>query len=51
MSNTQDNRVLSRKGARYLTDHELKVVCGNGTVTTFLCSYDPRGHKSDGDCD
>jgi hypothetical protein len=51
MSNTQDNRVLSRKNARYLTDYEMKVVTGNGTVTTFLCSYDPRGHKSDGDCD
>ena len=51
MAIKNDNRVLSRKGARYLTEQELKVVNGNGVVTTFSCTFDPRTGARDGDCD
>ena len=51
MSNNQDNRVLSRKGARSLSEQELKTVNGSGQVTTFSCTFDPRTGHRDGDCD
>ena len=51
MLRTQDNRVLGRRGARYLTEEELRIVNGNGKVTTFVCTFDPRTGERDGDCD
>jgi hypothetical protein len=51
MAASNDNRVLSRKGARYLTDQEMQIVNGNGTFTTFSCTFDPRTGARDGDCD
>jgi hypothetical protein len=51
MATNNDNRVLSRTRARYLTDQEMKVVNGNGTFTTFSCTFDPRTGARDGDCD
>jgi hypothetical protein len=53
MTSQQDNRVLSRKGARDLTDEELKAIAGNGggtpigrDITTTVCTI-----LGDGDCD
>lgn len=51
MLKNDDNRVLCRKGARYLTEQELNTVAGNGKVTTTFCTFDPRTGGSDGDCD
>ena len=53
MSQEQDNRVLSRKGARDLTKEELNAIAGNGggtpigrDITTTVCTI-----LGDGDCD
>lgn len=48
MSNSQENRVLARNGARCLTDQELKDV--NGGFNTFVCtiSLEPP-YVKDGD--
>jgi hypothetical protein len=51
MSNTQDNRVLSRKGARLLGEDELDAIYGNGVVTTDSCTFNPLTGSRDGDCD
>ena len=52
MTNTNDNRVLVRNGARYLTEDELNCVNGSGgQFTTFSCTFDPRTGGRDGDCD
>jgi hypothetical protein len=49
MSNNQNDRVLARRGARYLTDQEL--TCVNGGFTTRFCTFDPTTKGLDGDCD
>lgn len=51
VTNSQHNRVLCRQGARYLNEEELKIVVGNGHVTTDFCTFDPRTGNRDGDCD
>jgi hypothetical protein len=64
-SNTMnhDNRVLSRKGAREITNEELEAVSGSGAfgtsllkdgATTTVCSFavqSAQPPQSDGDCD
>jgi bacteriocin-like protein len=47
MSNSQDNRVLGRTGARLLTEQELQAISGG--VHTFVCSIDPLTGAKDGD--
>ena len=47
MSNTQENRVLGRSGARLVTEEELKAISGG--VHTFVCSIDPVTGARDGD--
>jgi hypothetical protein len=48
MSKQLDNRVLSRMGARLLTEEELNcVTAARGTTTK--CSFDPRTGFRDGD--
>lgn len=44
----KDNRVLSRQGARYLSEQELDAV--NGAFNTFHCTFDPMTRNTDG-CD
>ena len=52
MAKNQDNRVLSRAGARCLDEQELNTVSGNGTVTTTFCTVPTTvANKPDGDCD
>lgn len=51
MSNSENQRVLNRMGARDLTEQELITVMGAGPVTTFVCTFDPRTGSRDGDCD
>jgi hypothetical protein len=53
MASDQDNRVLSRKGARGLTKEELDAIAANGggtpigrDITTTVCTI-----LRDGDCD
>lgn len=49
MQNTQEqNRVLSRLGARLLGPEELNVVAGG--FATGLCSLQPNTPNLDGDC-
>ena len=48
MSKNEDNRVLSRNGARYLTEQELEAI--NGAFHTFNCTFDPRTRNFDA-CD
>jgi hypothetical protein len=50
MSKSQDNRVLSRRGARYLEEEEVNIVSG-ATATTEFCSFNPKTLSKDGDCD
>jgi hypothetical protein len=53
MSNSQDNRVLSRRGARIVDEKETRLVNG-GFTTQTLCTFDPRlggdGDQFTGDC-
>ena len=47
---SQDNRVLSRIGARELTAEEVDQVVGGFTVRTHtLCLVDPQGNFFNGD--
>ncbi len=48
MANRQENRVLSRMGARLLTEKELNCVAA-ARGTTTKCSLDPRTGQHDGD--
>ena len=41
MPNLEDNRVLSRRGARMMTEDETTMVNG-GLHTETKCSFDPR---------
>ncbi|HEV3040372.1 MAG TPA: hypothetical protein VHA33_21590 [Candidatus Angelobacter sp.] len=47
--NRQENRVLSRLGARLLTDEELNGVSAAGRATTTKCSFNPSTGQHDGD--
>ena len=47
MSNSQENRVLGRTGARLVTEQELQEI--KGAVQTFVCSIDPTTGAKDGD--
>jgi hypothetical protein len=52
MATGQNNRVLSRRGARCLDEQEVNLVTGNGKVTTTYCSLpNPVTLRPDGDCD
>jgi hypothetical protein len=46
MTNENDNRVLGRRGARFLTNEEIGNV--NGGATGALCSFDPKTGGVDG---
>ena len=49
MSNSQENRVLGRLGARLLREEELQKVTGG--FKTGVCSFDPNTCRVlDGDC-
>src|ERR1700694_6239293 len=48
MSDSQECRVLSRMGARLLTDEEMNCVTA-ALGTTTKCSFDPRTGHRDGD--
>lgn len=43
-----DTRVLSRLGARVITEEETKVV--SGAFNTGACSFNPSTGALDGDC-
>lgn len=43
-----DMRVLSRLGARVITEQELTVV--SGAIHTSLCTFDPNTGVFDNDC-
>ena len=47
MSNQEDNRVLSRRGARIITENETSKVNG-GLQTETFCTFEP-GYGADGD--
>jgi len=47
MSNSQENRVLGRTGARLVTEQELHEI--KGGVQTFVCSVNPLTGARDGD--
>src|SRR6185503_8310787 len=47
MSNSQENRVLGRTGARLVTEEELQAI--KGGVQTFVCSVNPLTVARDGD--
>ncbi|HKD15805.1 MAG TPA: hypothetical protein VKE71_14825 [Candidatus Angelobacter sp.] len=49
MSTVDDNRVLSRRGARLLTSEETKRASGSGLPTDTPCTFDPRSGAVDGD--
>jgi hypothetical protein len=49
MSKSNENRVISRVGARELNQQELDAVCGGLTVHTNVCSFDPVTGARDGD--
>ena len=52
MKNSQDNRVLGRRGARLVTEVETGIVNG-GIRTETKCSFGPTGVDGDlhtGDC-
>jgi hypothetical protein len=49
MSNEQDNRVLSRLGARELTSQEVEQVTGAGHVHTNNCTINLNTGTRDGD--
>jgi bacteriocin-like protein len=49
MSNSQENRVLGRLGARLLSEEELKNITGG--FQTAACTFDPIACQVlDGDC-
>jgi hypothetical protein len=48
MTNHEDNRVLSRIGARDLTLRETDLVSG-GRATTTKCTFEPTTKTHDGD--
>lgn len=48
MQNRNDNRVLSRMGARELTAEEVGTVSGGQIVHTNVCTVGPHG-QPDGD--
>jgi hypothetical protein len=49
MSN-QEERILSRRGARQLAPDEIRIISGaNGTGTETLCSFNPITKAVDGD--
>jgi len=39
MSNNHNNRVLGRRGARYVTDEEIQKVAGRALVPTRLTEF------------
>ena len=49
-----ENRVLSRRGARIVTEDETTVVSAAALATKTKCSFDPRsggdGDQFTGDC-
>jgi hypothetical protein len=47
MTNENDNRVLVRRGARFLTNEEMGNVNG-GLSTGALCSFNPKTGTIDG---
>jgi hypothetical protein len=47
MTNQNDNRVLSRHGARFLTYEEMQDVSG-GEKTGAPCSFNPKTGEVDG---
>ena len=47
MSDQEDNRVLSRRGARIINEQETRKVNGGLNTETF-CSFEP-GYGADGD--
>jgi len=47
MTNENDNRVLVRRGARFLTNEEMGNVNG-GLSTGALCSFNPKTGAIDG---
>jgi hypothetical protein len=47
MTNQNDNRVLVRRGARFLTNEEIGNVNG-GARTGARCSFDPKTGNLDG---
>ena len=47
MSNQEDNRVLSRRGARLVTEDETRRMKG-GYFTETVCTFEP-GYGADGD--
>lgn len=52
MKNSNDNRVLGRRGARMITEDEASEVNG-GIITATKCSFGPTGVDGDlhtGDC-
>ena len=49
MSTHEENRVLSRRGARIMTDAEVTKVSGGGFQTETACSFDPKTNRIDGD--
>lgn len=43
MTNQNDSRVLSRRGARFLTNEEVEKIAGSGHVpTNSFCTFDVR---------
>jgi hypothetical protein len=48
MASEQDNRVLSRRGARVITTEEAGTVKGGGPQTETVCTFQP-GYGADGD--
>ena len=48
MANSNNNRVLGRKGAREMTEEEVNNVGGGGHVTTTFCTF---LYQRDGDDD
>ncbi|HEV2961843.1 MAG TPA: hypothetical protein VG649_08480 [Candidatus Angelobacter sp.] len=49
MSNHENNRVLSRTGARELTTEEVEYTTGAGRVQTQFCTALHTGGRFDGD--
>jgi hypothetical protein len=48
MANQTTERVLSRTGARIVSDEEARQV--NGALRTGLCTFDPKTCAIDNDC-
>jgi len=47
--NRDNNRVLSRKGARELTAQEVELVSGSGPYNTNVITVNPKTGQRDGD--